>query len=294
MRTALTISAGGHAALLLWSVITFVARPHNADSTEAMPIDIISTADFSQITAGAENAPKAETAKPAVEKIGERKPADDPMAKVEKKEVKAATDQPPPPPPPKPAPADRQSAEPKQDLIADAIKKDEAKKPENKKAETKTPAPPKPDQHQPKFDPRKVAALLNKQTPQRLAATGDAINQTVNLGAPSGMSAQLSQTELDALRARLAKLWNPPVGAGTPEEVTVRVRIQLNPDGRLAAPPFADSPNGNGKSPLYMASRDSAYRAVFRGQPFDMLRPEHYEQWKDIEITFDPREMLRP
>ena len=27
-------------------------------------------------------------------------------------------------------------------------------------------------------------------------------------------------------------------------------------------------------------------------QPYTMLRPEHYEQWKDIEITFDPRDMF--
>ena len=44
---------------------------------------------------------------------------------------------------------------------------------------------------------------------------------------------------------------------------------------------------------LYLASRDSAKRAVIRGQPFNMLKPEHYEQWKDIEITFDPRDMIR-
>jgi colicin import membrane protein len=48
-----------------------------------------------------------------------------------------------------------------------------------------------------------------------------------------------------------------------------------------------------GQSPLYNAARDSAVRALFRGQPFDMLKPEHYEQWKDIEITFDPRDMIR-
>jgi hypothetical protein len=24
-----------------------------------------------------------------------------------------------------------------------------------------------------------------------------------------------------------------------------------------------------------------------------MLKPEHYEQWKDIEINFDPRDMIR-
>ena len=49
----------------------------------------------------------------------------------------------------------------------------------------------------------------------------------------------------------------------------------------------------SGKSPLFIAARDSAIRALFRGQPYDMLKPEHYEQWKDVEITFDPRDMIR-
>src|SRR5262249_47380105 len=151
-----------------------------------MPIEVISAADFSQLTAGAANAPKAETAKPLVEKVGERKPVDDPMAKVDKKEVKAATDAPPPEPKP-PAPAEKKPAEPKRDLVADALKKDEAKKPEPKKVEAKAPTPPKKEQQQqPKFDPRKVEALLNKQTPQRFAATGETINDAINLGAPSG------------------------------------------------------------------------------------------------------------
>ena len=106
------------------------------------------------------------------------------------------------------------------------------------------------------------------------------------------MAAQLSQSELDALRARLAQLWNPPAGASNPEELVVQIRIKLNPDGRLASPPMVLT-SGTGKSSLFVAARDSAVRALFRGQPFDMLRPEHYEQWKDIEITFDPRDMIR-
>jgi membrane protein involved in colicin uptake len=70
----------------------------------------------------------------------------------------------------------------------------------------------------------------------------------------------------------------------------VQVRIKLGPDGRLAAPPIVLT---SGQSPLFQAARDSAVRAVFRGQPFDMLKPEHYEQWKEVEITFDPRDLVR-
>ena len=42
-----------------------------------------------------------------------------------------------------------------------------------------------------------------------------------------------------------------------------------------------------------MVSRERAVDAVMQGQPFNMLRPETYEAWKDIEVTFDPRDMIR-
>ena len=103
-------------------------------------------------------------------------------------------------------------------------------------------------------------------------------------------AAQISQSELDALRARLAQLWNPPAGARNPDELVVLIRVKLKPDGTLAGPPMVLT---SGRSPLFTAARDSAVRALFRGQPFDMLKPEHYEQWKEIEINFDPRDMIR-
>ena len=45
-------------------------------------------------------------------------------------------------------------------------------------------------------------------------------------------------------------------------------------------------------SNLGPATAESAMRAILRCQPFNMLKPEHYEQWKDIEITFDPKTMF--
>ncbi len=85
-------------------------------------------------------------------------------------------------------------------------------------------------------------------------------------------------------------LWNPPIGIQNPEEFVIRVRIRLDRDGKLSAPPQVLS---SGSGVLFNSARDSAVRAVFQGQPFDMLKPEHYETWKDIEVTFDPRDMFR-
>src|SRR4051794_13568992 len=107
---------------------------------------------------------------------------------------------------------------------------------------------------------------------------------------PNARAGMLWQGELDGFRARLYQLWSPPAGATNPEELVVEISISLTPEGRLATPPRVLT---SGNSPLFMASQGSALRAIFRGQPFDMLKPEHYEQWKDIVITFDPRQMYR-
>src|SRR5438128_11069378 len=90
MRTAYTISAIGHAAVLLWSVWSLSATSLPVSPTEGLPVDLVTASDFSKITCGSKDAPKAKTAKPLVEKIAEANPVEDPTAKAaEKKEIKA-------------------------------------------------------------------------------------------------------------------------------------------------------------------------------------------------------------
>jgi colicin import membrane protein len=303
VRTATAISAAGHAAVLLWSVWSLAANPLPVAPSDALLADVVTADELSKITQGVREAPKAETPKPLVEKIAEAKPADDASAKVDNKEIKAAREAA-AAPELKPAEAkaneskneskpEQQPAEAKPDAASEKLAKEEQKKPESKPAPTNTaaakpPSPPKPPA--PKFDSKKIEALLDKRDATRLAAAGDTLHNTPSLGLPSGRSAQLSMSELDALRARLAQLWSPPAGASDPRELIVEVRIRLKPDGTLAGSPQVLS---GGRTALFAAARDSAVRALYRGQPYDMLRPEHYEQWKDIEITFDPRQMFR-
>ena len=186
MRTGFAISGAGHAAVLLWSVLTLVFRPYHADSTQALPVDVISTTEFSQMTNGAKNAPQAEKPKPVAENAGvPTPPPDDALAKLSNKEIKAATDVPPAPERKPPEPKAKKPPPPQApvDQIADALKKDEPKKPD-----PKPPTPPKKPAQQepaPSFDPRQVAALLDKRTPQRVASAGNEVNNTATLGLPS-------------------------------------------------------------------------------------------------------------
>jgi colicin import membrane protein len=294
MKTGLAISALAHAALLLWGLISFSARPLEAAPKDALPVDIISDKEFSEITKGVKNAPKEAPPAPLVEKIGDRNPVEDSTAKVsEKREIKEAkVNAEPPPPLPEPKPREakpEKKPEPKVDPIAETLKKEEAKKKAEENAKAKA-AKRKPEPPQPKFDPNKIAALLDKRDPQRRAATGEALVPVPGLGTPTGSAAKLSQSEIDALRARLMELWNVPAGVQNPEELKVTVLITIGRDRRLKGPPRVLT---SGSGTLFLAARDSAIRAVFQSQPFDMLRPEHYDLWKEIEITFDPRYMFR-
>jgi outer membrane biosynthesis protein TonB len=114
MKTGLAISVMVHLALLLWGLISFAVKPLEAKPNDALPIDIISDKQFSELTKGVKNAPKTAKPAPLVEKIDTPKPVDDSTAKVTpKKEIQAAkTDAQKPPPPPEPEKAKPTEAKP--------------------------------------------------------------------------------------------------------------------------------------------------------------------------------------
>jgi outer membrane biosynthesis protein TonB len=295
MRTGFIISGTGHAAVLVWCVLTFVLAPQRIASIEPPSIDVEVISDTPQVTSGTKNAPLQEHPKPLADKVADATPpVPDPAAKVAKKEIKAATDVPPVPEPKPPEPKAKKPPQPAPpvDAIADALKKDEDKKPDPKKPVPPPPTPPKKPVQQepaPTFDPRQVAALLDKRASQRVASASDVPSTATSLGLEKSKDAQLSQDEKGALRARLEGLWNVPAGVRDPRELTLDVEIKLNPDGNLAAAPIVLT---SGNSPMFVAASESAVRAVYKGQPYTMLRPEHYELWKDIIVTFDPQHLL--
>ena len=277
MRVASAISTGLHAAVLLWALVSFSGKTFEVTPAESLPVDLVSEKDFSEMTKGAKQAPKLETPKPRVEKIDQPKADDDPAPKLaEKQEIKPTVEKTPAPQP-----------VPKPDPIAEKLKKQDEQKQANAEPQ---PLPPKrPVRQQPKFDADKIAALLDKRDPQRHAATGAELNATPSLGAASGNASRLSQSEIDALRARLMSVWNPPVGAQDADQFQVTIRIRFKRDGTLEIGPQVMT-SGNGAR--FNAIRDSAVRAVLIGQPFTMLRPDHYDIWKEMDFTFDTKEMF--
>lgn len=300
-----------HVLVIGWGLVSFTTRSMEAPPPESLPVDIISADQLSKITQGIKTGEK-DKPKPKVEKIADAAPVDDAVGKItEKKEIiTSSAPEPPPKPiekpvekkpdPPKPVvenkpkeekkPLEKKPDPAKEDPIAEALKKQESKKPTPKHEAKSAPAhPPKPKQER-VFDQTKIAALLDKRDPTRQAITGATLNASASLGTTRGNAVTLSQSELDAMRARLASLWNVQPGIEHPEELFVTVRIHLGPDRRLTAPPQVVS---TGSSPRYQAAADAAVRAVLQGQPYTMLRNETYDQWKYMDIDFDPKTMFR-
>ncbi len=300
-----------HVLVIGWGLVSFSTRSLEAP-TETLDVDVISADQLSRITAGIRTGEK-DKPKPKVEKVADASPEDDAVGKVtEKKELIKTTTAPEPPPkptekpvekkpdPPKPVvenksrdeqkPQEKKPDPAKEDPIAEAIKKQEAKKP-TPKQESKTaqaqPQPPKPKQER-VFDPARIQADLDKRDPTRHALTGATLNASASLGTARGTAVALSQSEIDAFKARVKSFWNVPPNLEHPKDFVVTLHLQLGPDRRLIVAPQVMS---RGDSPRYQAAADAVIRAVLQGQPYTMLRTETYQLWHDMIIDFDPSEM---
>jgi outer membrane biosynthesis protein TonB len=277
MKTASVISAGLHAAVLLWALVSFSGKTFEITPAESLPVDIISEKQLSEVTKGAKDAPKLETPKPFIEKKDEPKPiVEDIKPKVaEKKPLTPA--------------AEKQAApEAKPDPIADKLKKTEEKPQEAK--DQKPPEPQKKAAPQPKFDADKIAALLDKREPQRSPVTGETPSGNPSLGRVNGVASRLSQSEIDALRRRISECWQVPAGAESADKMAVVFRVIFHPDGTIAAGPDVIVASASQFGPAFA---ESGRRAILQCQPYTMLRRETYDSWKDMEIQFSPTDMFR-
>lgn len=160
-----------------------------------------------------------------------------------------------------------------------------------------------------KFDPNKLAELLNKQpddAPQKALIdksqkqsgakpTGDsktATNTGPSAGTADGRDNVLSAREADMLNAlldsQLKSQWRLPAGGGGSETPIVAVSWRLKPDGMLDGEPRVLNLQN---TPAFQIAAEAAVRAIKAAQPFK-LPPDKYTAWRDNTWKFDPSKML--
>jgi hypothetical protein len=278
-----------HVAVLLCMLIAFPSASMDSSPLVAIPIDLATPGEITQIKAGMKD---AKDAAPLAAPPKEEKP------EVVKEKAEAE-----PEPETTPAPPEKAKEPPKPQQKAEKPKEKAPPEPaKEKKAAEKKPAAdakPKPaPKPKPASKPKKqesntdrIAALLNKipdavdeAEPQELAEETRPVR-----GQSDGMQSSMSVNEIDALRARIAQCWSPPPGGLGADKIVVRIRLQLNEDGTLVGYPTVAN---RGTSPFFQAAADSAVRAVFQCQPYS-LPSDKYALWRDMILNFDPSDMYR-
>ena len=142
------------------------------------------------------------------------------------------------------------------------------------------------------FDPNQIAALIDKSKQERtetLKKNKKLTQSNVKTSFVSG----LTLSEEDALKAQIFGCWSLPLGLPYQENLLVRIKLRLKPDGTVLRSEILDHARMNkpGQS-FYKVLAESALRAVRICQPL-RVPPTGYDKWKDLQLNFDANEMLK-
>ncbi len=141
------------------------------------------------------------------------------------------------------------------------------------------------------FDPNNIAALIDKSKVE----TAETINKNdkVTQNQQKNLDNKgLSLSEEDALKAQIFGCWSIPLGLPYNENLLVRIKLELNPDGTVSQSEILDHARMNKPGQgFYKVLAESALRAVKLCQPL-RVPTTGYERWKELQLNFDAREML--
>ena len=141
------------------------------------------------------------------------------------------------------------------------------------------------------FDPNSIAALIDKSKIES-AETLKKMNKITQDQDRNIENTGLSLSEEDALKAQIFGCWSIPLGLPYNENLLVRIRLELKPDGSVISSEILDHARMNKPGQgFYKVLAESALRAIKLCQPL-RVPSTGYERWKDLQLNFDAREML--
>ena len=139
------------------------------------------------------------------------------------------------------------------------------------------------------------AAELVAQEQSGSSAVGDALAEALGQAAetpslPSGPP--LSVGEKDALRVAVQACWNVGSLSSLALETIVVVAVSMTQDGKPVVSSIRQVGSEGGTSASVKQAFETARRAIIRcGARGFQLPSDKYDQWKDIEMTFNPERM---
>ena len=266
MSKSILLSSAFHALIIILTIVTlpFVAKKP-LDLTPLISVELIQISEKTNI-------PFAPKAKKIIEKIKEE----------EKKLVSEQA-------PPKKVKKIKPEAIPMPDQKVEKIKQvDDKQNPEVEDTKVKQVSE---FEKKEIFDPTNIAALIDK-SKENLAETDVKSNKITQSQDKSLNNVGLTLSEEDALKAQIFGCWSIPLGLPYNENLMVRIKLKLKPDGTIIDSEILDHARMNkpGQN-FYKVLAESALRAIQLCQPL-RVPSTGYERWKDLQLNFDAREML--
>jgi len=141
------------------------------------------------------------------------------------------------------------------------------------------------------FDSNNIAALIDKSKVES-AETNKKLDKVTQNQDKDMKFGRLTLSEEDALKAQIFGCWSIPLGLPFNEDLLVRIKLQLKPDGSIINTEILDHARMNrpGQA-FYKVLAESALRAIKLCQPL-RVPSTGYERWKNMQLNFDAREML--
>ncbi len=141
-------------------------------------------------------------------------------------------------------------------------------------------------------DTNQIAALIDKAKEEE-AVKKDKTDKLTQSSVKNSFATGLTLSEEDALRAQIFGCWSVPLGLPYDEDLLVRIKLKLKKDGTIMKSEILDHQRMNmpGQK-FYKVLAESALRAVRLCQPLK-VPPTGYDKWKDIQLNFNPAEMLK-
>ena len=142
------------------------------------------------------------------------------------------------------------------------------------------------------IDTNEIAALIDKAKEEE-AVKSDKSNKLTQSNVKNSFATGLTLSEEDALRAQIFGCWSVPLGLPYDKDLLVRIKLKLKKDGTILKSEILDHQRMNRPGQkFYKVLAESALRAVRLCQPLK-VPPTGYEKWKDIQLNFNPAEMLK-
>ena len=141
-------------------------------------------------------------------------------------------------------------------------------------------------------DTNQIAALIDKAKEEEAVKQKkkDKITQS---NQKNSFATGLTLSQEDALRAQIFGCWSVPLGLPYGEDLLVRIKLQLKKDGTIMKSEILDHQRMNKPGQkFYKVLAESALRAVRLCQPLK-VPPTGYDKWKDLQLNFNPTEMLK-